>query len=120
MILQYLLHVMGFAGISFLTSVQVEPGACLSISMYTRACETRSLLIIDDNCETPSPLLISSSKTSGLTLLGNILKTRERVFPLPPPALSHSDAGQLLHAPCVLMNCSFTHWSLMNDLLRLN
>lgn len=41
------------------------------ICMYTRAPETWSYLIIHDNSETPSPPSISSSKTSGLTLLCN-------------------------------------------------
>lgn len=55
-----------------------------SICTYTRALETWSYLIIHDNSETPSPPSISADKTSGLTLLCNILRTSERVSVLPP------------------------------------
>lgn len=51
--------------------------SCLHICTYTSARETWAYLIIHATSETPSTPSISSSKTSGLTLLCNFLSTRE-------------------------------------------
>lgn len=71
------LHLVGITGVGFLSTVQEEPAltpVCTLVCMYARV--TWWCLIINGDSETPSPLSISSSKTSGLTVLCKFLKTR--------------------------------------------